>query len=99
MDELEAKVGERGLIVSARIDHGAAAAAVDIPLRATEVLIFGNPRGGSLLMQAAPSIAIDLPLKIVAWQDSEKVAKVGYYKQTYIAEQHCLSTPGRIRKT
>lgn len=99
MDELEAKVRERELIVSARIDHGAAAAAVEIPLRATEVLIFGNPRGGSLLMQAAPTIAIDLPLKIVAWQESEEVAKVGYYKQTYIREQHCLDTTGRIEKS
>lgn len=97
MDSLEALVQERNFTVIARVDHGAAAANVDIPLRATEVLIFGNPRGGSLIMQAGASAAIDLPLRIVAWQESESVALVGYYKTTSIIRRHCIDNEGGIK--
>jgi uncharacterized protein (DUF302 family) len=63
MDRLEAEVKAKGLTIFARIDHAAGAAAAGMPLRPTEVLIFGNARGGTPLMEGNQSVAIDLPLK------------------------------------
>src|SRR3974377_286426 len=63
MDRLETEVKSKGLTVFARIDHAAGAAAVGLPLRPTELLIFGNAKGGTPLMQAAQTMGIDLPLK------------------------------------
>ncbi len=68
-DRLAAAVTERGMAVLARIDHAAAAAKVGMALQPTEVLIFGNPKAGTPLMQAAQTIGIDLPLKALVWQD------------------------------
>jgi hypothetical protein len=67
---LEAAVKAKGLTVFAHVDHAAGAAAVELPLRPTELLIFGNARGGTPLMQSAQTIGIDLPLKILVWQDA-----------------------------
>jgi uncharacterized protein (DUF302 family) len=69
MDRLEAAVKAKGLTVFARIDHAAGAAAVGLSLRPTELLIFGNAKGGTPLMEATQSIGIDLPLKALVWQD------------------------------
>ena len=71
MDRLEAAVKGAGMTVFARIDHAAGAAAVGMNLRPTEVLIFGNARAGTPLMQAQPTIGIDLPLKALVWEDAE----------------------------
>jgi uncharacterized protein (DUF302 family) len=71
MDRVEAEVAVRGLTISARIDHSAGAEAVGMPLRPTELLVFGNARGGTPLMQAAQTIGIDLPLKILVWQEAD----------------------------
>lgn len=95
MDNLEVLVTENNFTVIARVDHGAAAEKVEIPLRATEVLIFGNPKGGSLIMQAGPSAAIDLPLRIVAWQETDEMAHVGYYRTTTITKKHCINDEGK----
>jgi uncharacterized protein (DUF302 family) len=70
MDRLEADVRAKGLTVFARIDHTAGATAVGLTLRPTELMIFGNARGGTPLMQAAQTIGIDLPLKALVWQDA-----------------------------
>src|SRR6516225_1412362 len=69
MTRLEAGVKAKGLTVFARVDHAAGAAAVGLPLPPTEVLIFGNARGGTPLMQSAQTIGIDLPLRALVWQD------------------------------
>ena len=69
MDRLESAVKERNLNVFARIDHAAGAAKIGKKLRATEILIFGNPQGGTPLMECAQSAGIDLPLKALVWQD------------------------------
>ena len=69
MDRLETAVKAKGLTVFARIDHAAGAASVGLPLRPTEVLIFGNARGGTPLMQSVQTIGIDLPLRALVWQD------------------------------
>ena len=69
MDRLAAGVTTRGISIMARIDHAAAAAAIGMELRPTEVLIFGNPQAGTPLMQAVQTVGIDLPLKALVWQD------------------------------
>src|ERR1700754_414653 len=71
MNRLEAEVKAKGLTVFAHVDHAAGAAAVGLPLRATDLLIFGNARGGTPLMQQAQTAGIDLPLKALVWQDEQ----------------------------
>ena len=83
---LEAK----GIAVFALIDHSGEAAKVGMKMRPTKLLIFGNPKGGTPLMLAAPSIAIDLPLKILIWQDDQKKVWVSYNTTEYLAERHGL---------
>jgi uncharacterized protein (DUF302 family) len=65
MDRLEAEIRAQGITVFARIDHAAGAAEARLTLRPTEVLIFGNPRAGTPLMQSIQTIGIDLPLKVL----------------------------------
>jgi uncharacterized protein (DUF302 family) len=83
---LEAK----GIAVFALVDHSGEAANVGMKMRPTKLLIFGNPKGGTPLMLAAPSIAIDLPLKILIWQDEEEKVWVSYNSPEYLAERHGL---------
>jgi len=71
MDRLEGIVKQRGLNVFARIDYAAGAAKIGKNLRPTEVLIFGNPQGGTPFMECAQSVGIDLPLKALVWQDAD----------------------------
>jgi len=70
MNRLEAEVKAKGLTVFARIDHAAGAAGVGLSMRPTEVLIFGNAKAGTPLMQSVATMAIDLPLKALVWQDA-----------------------------
>jgi uncharacterized protein (DUF302 family) len=83
---LEAK----GIAVFALIDHSGEAAKVGMKMRPTKLLIFGNPKGGTPLMLAAPSIAIDLPVKILIWQDDQEKVWVSYNTPEYLAERHGL---------
>jgi uncharacterized protein (DUF302 family) len=87
---LEATVKEKGLTVFARIDHAAGAAEVGLALRPTELLIFGNAKGGTPLMQAAQTIGIDLPLKALVWQDSAGTTWLSYNDPSWLAERHGL---------
>src|SRR5262245_12276222 len=70
MDRLETEIRAHGLGVFARIDHAAGAAEVGLTLRPTNLIIFGNARGGTPLMQAAQTVGIDLPLKALVWEDA-----------------------------
>ena len=88
MDRLESVVKEKGLNVFARIDHAAGAARIGKTLRATELLIFGNPQGGTPLMECAQSAGIDLPLKALVWQDEAGRVWVGYNDPAYLAARH-----------
>ena len=88
MERLVTAVTKRGMTVLARIDHAAAAAAVGMTLRPTEVLIFGNPRAGTPLMQAAQTIGIDLPLKTLVWQDGEGKTWLAYNDPQWLAKRH-----------
>jgi uncharacterized protein (DUF302 family) len=88
MDRLESAVKQRGLNVFARLDHAAGAAKIGKQLRATELLIFGNPQGGTPFMECAQSVGIDLPLKALVWQDESGQVWLGYNDPAYLAARH-----------
>jgi len=88
MDRLEAAVKAKGLTVFAHVDHAAGAAAVGLPLRPTDLLVFGNARGGTPLMQSAQTIAIELPLKILVWQDATGATWLSYNDPSWLAKRH-----------
>jgi uncharacterized protein (DUF302 family) len=90
MDRLEAEVRAKGLTVFARIDHAAGAAAVGLSLRPTELLLFGNAKGGTPLMQSIQSIGIDLPLKALVWQDGAGNTWLSYNDPSWLAKRHGL---------
>ena len=90
LDRLEAEVKAKGLTVFARIDHSAGAAAVGMTLLPTAVLIFGNAKGGTPLMQANQAIGIDLPLKALVWQDASGNTWLSYNDPAWLAQRHGL---------
>ena len=90
LDRLLAALATRNLTVFGRVDHAAGAASVGLPLRPTEVVIFGNPKGGTALMQDRQSAGIDLPLKALVWEDADGKAWLTYNDPMWIAERHGL---------
>jgi uncharacterized protein (DUF302 family) len=88
MDRLVAAVTSRGMTVLARIDHAAAAAKAGMELRPTEVVLFGNPRAGTPLMQAVQTVGIDLPLKALVWQDEAGETWLAYNDPKWLAQRH-----------
>jgi uncharacterized protein (DUF302 family) len=90
MKRLEAEVTAKGLTVFAHVDHAAGAAAVGLQLRPTDLLIFGNAKGGTPLMQSVQSIGIDLPLKMLVWQDADGVTWLSYNDPSWLAHRHGL---------
>jgi uncharacterized protein (DUF302 family) len=88
MQRLEALLGERGIMIFARVDHSGEAAKVGLAMRPAKLLIFGSPKGGTPLMQAAPTLAIDLPLKALFWQDADGKVWLTYNDPTYLQERH-----------
>jgi uncharacterized protein (DUF302 family) len=88
--KLQAILEGKGIAVFAMIDHSGEAEKVGLKMRPTKLLIFGNPKGGTPLMLAAPSIAIDLPLKLLVWEDDQGKAWVSYNSPEYLAERHGL---------
>lgn len=88
MNRLEEIVKQRGLNVFARIDHAAGASRVGKTLRPTEVLIFGNPQGGTPFMECAQSVGIDLPLKALVWEDASSQVWLGYNDPVFLAHRH-----------
>lgn len=90
LEKLQAILKTRGIPVFALIDHSGEAAKVGMEMRPTRLLIFGNPKGGTPLMLAAPTIAIDLPLKILIWEDDQGKTWITYNSPEYLAERHQL---------
>ena len=90
MTRFEAEVRAKGMTVFAHIDHAAGATAVGMPLRPTDLLIFGNAKGGTPLMQAIQSIGIDLPLKALVWQDASGTTWLSYNDPAWLAQRHEL---------
>ncbi len=90
MDRLAAAVTAKGMSVFARIDHAGGAAAVGMALRPTELLVFGNARGGTPLMQTDQAIGIDLPLKALVYEDAAGNAWLAYNDPHFLARRHGL---------
>jgi uncharacterized protein (DUF302 family) len=90
LERLEAQVQAKGLTVFARVDHAAGAAAVGMTLAPTTVLIFGNARGGTPLMQANQLIGIELPLKVLVWQDTLGKTRLSYLDPHLLAKRYSL---------
>lgn len=90
LDRLEAVLKAKGVTIFARIDHAAAAQGAGLTLRPAQLLIFGNPRAGTPLMQAAPSIGLDLPMKTLAWQDAQGQTHVTWNTPDYLIQRHGL---------
>jgi uncharacterized protein (DUF302 family) len=90
LHKLQNTLDAKGIAVFALVDHSGEAAKVGMKMRPTKLLIFGNPKGGTPLMLAAPSIALDLPVKILIWQDDQEKVWVSYNTPEYLAERHGL---------
>jgi uncharacterized protein (DUF302 family) len=88
MGRLEAEIRAHGMTVFARIDHAAGAAEAGIKLRPTELIIFGNARGGTPLMQSVQTVGIDLPLKALVWEDASGTTWLSYNEPSWIAQRH-----------
>jgi uncharacterized protein (DUF302 family) len=92
MDRLQAEIRAQGMTVFARIDHAAGAAAVGLTLAPTELIIFGNARGGTPLMQSAQTVGIDLPLKALVWEDAGGKTWLSYNEPGWIAHRHSVAS-------
>ncbi|MFO7578107.1 MAG: DUF302 domain-containing protein [Pelovirga sp.] len=88
MNRFEEIVKQRQLKVFARIDHAAGATSIGKSLRPTEVIVFGNPQGGTPFMECAQTVGIDLPLKALVWEDESARVWVGYNDPAYLARRH-----------
>ncbi|MBW6509034.1 MAG: DUF302 domain-containing protein [Desulfuromonadales bacterium] len=92
MDRLEEIVTQKGLTVFARIDHAKGAQRIGKFLRPTELLMFGNPQGGTPFMECAQTVAIDLPLKALVWEDQQGQVWLSYNEPGYLAARHAAGT-------
>jgi len=90
MERLLADLATRNMTVFARVDHAANATAAAMSLRPTEVVLFGNPKGGTVLMQDQQTAGIDLPLKALVWEDAGGKAWLGYNDPHWLAQRHGL---------
>jgi uncharacterized protein (DUF302 family) len=91
MARLEGEITRRGLVIFTRIDHAEKAKQVGLPLRPTELIIFGNPKTGTPLMQSNQTIGIDLPLKALVWQDAHGETWLSYNDPVWLAKRHGLN--------
>jgi uncharacterized protein (DUF302 family) len=91
LDRIEAAARAKGMLIFLRLDQRREAEKVGLELRPTQLLLFGNPKGGTLLMAASESVAIDLPLKALAWEDADGKVWVSYNSPDYLKERHRLS--------
>lgn len=90
LDRLERLVRARGITVALRWDHAAKAHDAGVALRPTALLMFGNPKLGSQLFTAAQTAGIDLPMKMLAWEDAEGRVWLGYNDPQWLAERHAI---------
>ena len=81
-------IEDKGLRLFARIDHANNAAGVDLELKPTEVILFGNPNAGTVLMQCAATVAIDLPQKVLIWEDGQGKVQLAYTNPAFMKELH-----------
>jgi len=98
IDRLAAAVEGAGAKVFARIDHAAGAAKVDMELRPTQVLLFGNPKLGTPALQAGQTAGLDLPLRVVAYEDADGKVFVAYHNPNELSEDHGISAGAEVLK-
>jgi uncharacterized protein (DUF302 family) len=91
IDRFAAVLQPKGITVFARIDQQAEAEKVGLSLPPTQLLLFGNPKGGTPLMLAEPTIALDLPLKVLAWEATDGKVWVSYNDPNYLKQRFSLS--------
>ena len=96
MDRLEAEIRTQGMTVFARIDHAAGAAEMGLTLAPTELIIFGNARGGTPLMQSIQTVGVDLPLKALVWEDAFATTWLSYNEPSWIAQRHGVANAESI---
>ncbi|MGM4961709.1 DUF302 domain-containing protein (plasmid) [Bradyrhizobium barranii] len=90
MSRFEAEVRAKAMTIFSHIDHTAGAAAVGLPLRSTDLLIFGAAKVGTPLMRSAQTIGIDLPLKVLVWQDEAGNTILSYNDPAFVADRHSI---------
>jgi uncharacterized protein (DUF302 family) len=88
VERLKVLLGQKSIQVFADIDHAAAAEQVGLPLRPTRVLVFGNPKAGTPLMQSRQTIGLDLPLRVLVWEDEGGKVWLTYHRLKFLAERH-----------
>jgi uncharacterized protein (DUF302 family) len=88
LQRLESVLHTHGLTIFGRIDHSGEAEKVGLKMRPTQVLIFGSPKAGTPLMVASPTLAIDLPLKALAWEDADGTVWLSYNSPEYLQRRH-----------
>jgi len=98
VEKLKNILQAKGVALFALVDHSGEAENVGMKMRPTKLLIFGNPKAGTPLMLSAPSIAIDLPLKILIWEDAQGKVWVSYNSPSYLQERHGLP-PALLQNT
>lgn len=94
LEKLEAAVARNGMTVFARVDHGAAADKAGLDLRPTVVVMFGNPRAGTPSMRSTRTLAIDLPLKVLIWQDEKDATWLAYNEPGWLFRRHGIADDG-----
>jgi uncharacterized protein (DUF302 family) len=97
IERLEAEIGAKGMKIFARIDHAAGAAEAGLELRPTELILFGNARAGTPLMQSAQTVGIDLPLKGLVWEDAAGKTWLSYNEPSWIAQRHDVTNQSKSR--
>ena len=88
LQRLEGILKSKGLTIFARVDHSGEAAKVGMEMHPTQLLIFGSPKGGTPVMLAAPSVAIDLPLKALVWEDDQGKVWITQNSPEYLQQRH-----------
>ncbi len=91
MDRVEAAARSKGMVIFLRLDQRKEAEKVGLSMRPTQLLLFGNPKAGTELMNTSASIAIDLPLKVLAWEDARGRVWLSYNSPDYLKQRHALS--------
>ncbi len=98
LNRLEQILMKKGLTIFTRVNHTKGAAKVGLTMTETQLLIFGNPKTGTLLMQSSPTTAIDLPLKAMAWKDADGKVWLAYNSPDYIAGRHGIKDRNELLK-
>ncbi|WP_319557865.1 DUF302 domain-containing protein [Thiomicrorhabdus sp.] len=98
IDNLEREIHKRNMNIFARVNHSAGAQKIGADLRPTELLIFGSPQGGTPLMECSQVIGLDLPLKVLAWEDEEGTVWLSFNDLNYLAARHQISECVNVEK-